>query len=150
MQKQKVKIILTSPEAKIPEYKTPESAGADLYSVNTMGMTLSPGERRLIPTGIKIQMPKGSEAQIRPRSGLSLKEGLSVILGTIDSDYQGEIGVIVHNIDARSHVIYRGERIAQIVFNGIGGLFQAEFEQIDQFEETTERGEGGFGSTGKN
>lgn len=148
MQKQKVKIILTSPEAKIPEYKTPGSAGADIYSANTTGMTLSPGERRLIPTGIKIQLPKGAEAQIRPRSGRSLKDGLYVILGTIDADYQGEIGVIVYNIDHRSHVIYQGERIAQIVFNGVGGLFQADFEQVEQFEETTERGEGGFGSTG--
>ena len=133
----------------MPEYKTEQAAGADLYSANEIGMSLSPGERRLIPTGIKIALPDGSEAQIRPRSGLSLKEGISVVFGTIDADYRGEIGIVVHNIDNRTHTIYSGERIAQIVFNGRGGLFQAEFEQIEQFEGTTERGEGGFGSTGR-
>lgn len=133
----------------MPEYKTEQAAGADLYSANEIGVPLSPGERRLIPTGIKIALPDGSEAQIRPRSGLSLKEGISVVFGTIDADYRGEIGIVVHNIDNRTHTIYSGERIAQIVFNGIGGLFQAEFEQIEQFEGTTERGEGGFGSTGR-
>lgn len=148
MRKRRVNIILCNDNAKIPLYATSHSAGADLYSANENGIAISAGARVLIPTGIKLELPQDAEAQVRPRSGLSLKQGLVAIFGTIDSDYQGEIGIILHNISGESKVIYKGERLAQLVFNGYKGLFQAEFNQVTEFSRSSERGEGGFGHTG--
>ena len=148
MMRRRVNIILCSDNAKIPLYATSHSAGADLYSANEEGIAIGIGERKLIPTGIKMELPQDAEVQVRPRSGLSLKQGLVAIFGTIDSDYQGEIGIILHNISVQSKVIYKGERLAQLVFNGRGGLFQAVFNQVTEFRRSSERGEGGFGHTG--
>lgn len=148
MRKRSVNIILCNENAKIPLYATSHSAGADLYSANENGIAISAGARVLIPTGIKLELPQDAEAQVRPRSGLSLKHGLVAIFGTIDSDYQGEIGIILHNISGESKVIYKGERLAQLVFNGYKGLFQAEFREVKEFSRSSERGVGGFGSTG--
>ena len=127
----------------LPEYKTEGSAGMDLQS--TLDFTLKPLERKLIPTDLYMEIPKGVEAQIRPRSGHSLKTGLMVILGTIDSDYRGNVGVIVCNLSDSLLHIEKGERIAQIVFNRVE---QASFINVEELLET-ERGSGGFGSTGK-
>lgn len=141
----KVKVINTS-DNKLPAYETTGSAGMDLRAKIYNFITLRPGERMLIPTGLKIQLPKGYEAQVRPRSGLALKKGITVLNspGTIDSDYTGEIGVILINHGKEDFIISSGERIAQLVFNKVE---QIEWEVVDSLEET-ERGEGGFGSTG--
>ena len=143
----KVKIINLSQYA-LPQYKTEGSAGMDLQAHLAEAIVLEPLERCLVPTGLSIELPVGYEAQIRPRSGLALKKGLSVpnAPGTIDSDYRGEIGVILINLSKEPVIIEPGERIAQMVI--------AKYEQV-QWEETvelssTERGEGGFGSTGVN
>lgn len=148
MRRQSIPIILCNENAKIPVYATPNSAGADLYSANEQGIVVRKGDIKLIPTGIKMELPPDAEAQVRPRSGLSLKEGLVAIFGTIDSDYQGEVGIILSNIGGEDRVIYKGERLAQLVFNGSRGLFQAEFHQVEEFNRSSERGAGGFGSTG--
>lgn len=148
MNKKTINLILSGC-GKIPEYKTVGASGADLYSSNTNDIIINPLERKLIPTGIKIELLKGCEAQVRPRSGLSLKKGLVAIFGTIDSDYRGEVGIILVNLSNETHIIKRGERFAQLVFIGEGGLFRAEFKQVDNFNKKTERGENGFGHTGK-
>lgn len=134
--------------AKTPLYATQFAAGADLYSANIEDITIQPMERVLIPTGIMIEMPNDAEAQVRPRSGLSLKKGLVAILGTIDSDYQGEVGIILINMSNEPQKIQSGERLAQIVFNGDGGLFQAEWHEVTKFSRFSDRGGSGFGSTG--
>lgn len=141
----KVKIINTS-ENKLPAYETTGSAGMDLRANLKQAIHLQPRERVLVPTGLKIQLPEGYEAQVRPRSGLALKEGITVLNspGTIDSDYTGEIGVILINHGKLAFIIQNGDRIAQLVFQKVE---QAEFEVVDSLEET-QRGEGGFGSTG--
>lgn len=141
----KVKIINTSSN-KLPAYETTGSAGMDLRANLKQAIHLQPRERVLIPTGLKIQLPEGYEAQVRPRSGLSLKEGIIVLNspGTIDSDYTGEIGVIIVNHGKQAFIIQNGDRIAQLVFQKVE---QVEFEVVDSLEET-QRGEGGFGSTG--
>lgn len=110
-------------------------------------VSLLPGEIRLIPTGIKLAVPDGYEAQVRPRSGLALKHGISMVncVGTIDADYRGEIGVILINHGKEAFVIRRGDRIAQLVVNPIVQAVFCEVEELNQ----TERGEGGFGHTGK-
>lgn len=130
----------------VPEYKTNGSAGADLMACIKWPITIKAGERALIPTGIKMEIPEGYEAQIRPRSGLSYKSGITVILGTIDSDYRGDIGVILHNISNQDYTIHNGDRIAQMV---IAPVVHADFESVETLEET-DRGENGFGSTGIN
>lgn len=148
MQKRKVEIIVTG-SGEIPVYKTECSAGADLYSANEKDVRIFPGERILIPTGLKMAMPEDAEAQVRPRSGLSLNSGIVAILGTIDSDYRGEVGVIMMNVSKETVVIPPKYRVAQIVFNGAGGLFQADFKEVKNFTvPETGRGEHGFGSTG--
>lgn len=148
MKKRKVNIILRD-GGQIPVYKTRNSAGADLFSSETNEViVLPPNGRALIHTGISLELPEDAEAQVRARSGLSLKKGLVAILGTIDSDYQGEIGILIHNISDKICYINPGERYAQIVFNGDGGLFQAEFNEVDSFSRDSERGEGGFGHIG--
>ena len=130
----------------LPEYETEFSAGVDLRSFINEKIILKPLERRLIPTGLFLELPKGFEAQIRPRSGLALKKGISVLNspGTIDADYRGEIGIILVNISNEDFVINSGDRIAQMV---ISKHEQVSFEQVEILEET-KRGSGGFGSTG--
>lgn len=147
MNKRKVNIIVKG-YGKAPLYATSHSAGADLYSANASDIVLQPMERKLIPTGLYLELPEDAEAQIRPRSGLSLKKGIVAILGTIDADYQGEVGIIVMNMSDEAFVIERGERLAQMVLNGNGGLFQGEWNQVSEFTRESERGDGGFGHTG--
>ena len=130
----------------LPAYATPQSAGMDLRANLSEPVTLHPMERRLIPTGLHIALPEGYEAQVRPRSGLALKHGLTVLNtpGTIDADYRGEIGVVLINLSQEDFVINDGERIAQMVIarHEQGDLVVGE--ELDQ----TERGEGGYGHTG--
>ena len=130
----------------IPEYATEQSAGIDLRANIEDGILLEPLSRALVGTGLYIQLPKGFEAQIRPRSGLAAKHGITVLNapGTIDADYRGEIKVILINLSHQSFVVNPGERIAQMV---IGKFDQAEWELVEELDET-ERGEGGFGHTG--
>lgn len=140
-----VKIINRSNHA-LPSYETGSSAGMDLRAAIENSITLSPGERKLIPTGLFMALPPGLEAQVRPRSGLALKKGITVLNapGTIDADYRGEIGVILINLSKENFVVENGDRIAQMVI--------AKYEQVSWKEtatlDETERGSGGFGSTG--
>lgn len=130
----------------LPIYATPQSAGMDLRANIDEPITLHPMERRLIPTGLHIALPEGYEAQIRPRSGLALKHGLTVLNspGTIDADYRGEIGVLLINLSQQDFVINDGERIAQMI---IARHEQADFVVVEELDQT-ERGEGGYGHTG--
>lgn len=141
----KVQIINHSHHA-LPEYATEQSAGVDLRANLEEPVTLAPMQRCLVPTGLSIALPKGVEAQVRPRSGLALKKGVTVLNspGTIDADYRGEIGVILINLGQEPFVINDGERIAQMV---IARHEQAEWQAVDVLDET-ERGAGGFGHTG--
>lgn len=133
----------------LPAYETPLSAGMDLRAAvaDDAPVTLKPGERGLIPTGLAIALPPGFEAQIRPRSGLALKQGVTCLNtpGTIDADYRGEVKVILINLGQEPFVIKRGERIAQMI---LAPVTQATWERVKALDETT-RGAGGFGSTGK-
>ncbi|MEK9750049.1 MAG: dUTP diphosphatase [Flavobacteriaceae bacterium] len=140
-----IKIINTSSHD-LPSYQTALSAGMDLRANNLEPIELGPLERAIIPTGIFIELPTGYEAQIRPRSGLAAKKGVSLVNspGTIDADYRGEIGVILVNLSNDPFTVERGERIAQMV---IAKHEQARWIEVDQLEES-ERGEKGFGSTG--
>lgn len=130
----------------LPAYATALSAGMDLLAAIEEPVTLEPGKRKLIPTGIAIALPAGFEAQIRPRSGLALKNGISLVNspGTIDADYRGEIGVIVINHGDQPFTVERGTRIAQMV---IARHERAVWTEVDNLDETA-RGSGGFGSTG--
>ena len=130
----------------LPQYATPQSAGMDLRANLDEPVTLQPLERRLIPTGLHIALPAGYEAQVRPRSGLALKKGITVLNtpGTIDADYRGEIGVVLINLSQEEFVVNDGERIAQMV---IARHENAEFIEVEVLDET-ERGEGGYGHTG--
>ena len=130
----------------LPAYATPQSAGMDLRANLSEPITLHPMERRLIPTGLHIALPEGYEAQVRPRSGLALKHGLTVLNtpGTIDADYRGEIGVVLINLSQEDFVINDGERIAQMVIARHEHGDLVVVEELDQ----TERGEGGYGHTG--
>ena len=130
----------------LPEYATPQSAGVDLRANINEPVELKPLSRALIPTGLHIALPEGYEAQIRPRSGLAIKKGITCLNtpGTIDADYRGDIGVILINLSAETFIVNPGERIAQMVINKFE---QAEFELVEKLNET-ERGEGGFGHTG--
>lgn len=130
----------------LPQYATPQSAGMDLRAHLEAPVTLHPMERRLIPTGLYISLPPGYEAQVRPRSGLALKHGITVLNtpGTIDADYRGEVMVLLVNFSNDDFVINDGERIAQMV---IARHEQGEFVEVDELDET-ERGEGGYGHTG--
>ena len=140
-----IKIINTSAHD-LPSYQTALSAGMDLRANNPEPIPLGPLERAIIPTGIFIELPSGYEAQIRPRSGLAAKKGVSLVNspGTIDADYRGEIGVILVNLSNDPFTVERGERIAQMV---IAKHEQARWIEVDQLGES-ERGEKGFGSTG--
>ena len=131
----------------LPEYKTEGAAGMDLCAAISEPMELKPLERKLVPTGLKIELEHGYEAQVRPRSGLSIKHGITLIncVGTIDEDYRGEVCVPIVNISNETYTIQPDERIAQMV---IARVEQAKLEFVTELTETT-RGEGGFGSTGK-
>ncbi len=130
----------------LPRYATPLSAGLDLRANLDAPLTLQPLERRLVPTGLRIALPAGYEAQVRPRSGLALKHGITLLNtpGTIDADYRGEIGVIMVNLSAEPFTVADGDRIAQLV---IARYEQAEWQPVESLD-TTERGEGGFGHSG--
>lgn len=130
----------------IPKYQTPGAAGADLIAHTPYPIPLNPGDRMALPTGIKLELPVGIEAQIRPRSGLAFSKGITVLNspGTIDSDFRGEICVILINHGRERVVIFPGMRIAQIVF---APVYQAAFETTNLLQET-DRGDGGFGHTG--
>ena len=142
----KIRIVNKSTNA-LPQYATSQSAGIDLRANLAEPVVLKPMERKLIPTGLFIELPEGYEAQIRPRSGLALKHGITVLNtpGTIDADYRGEIGVILINLSTEDFKIEHGERICQMV---IARHEQAEWIQVEELNET-ERGAGGFGHTGK-
>ncbi len=141
----KIKIVNKGKQP-LPQYATAQSAGMDLRADIDEPVTLRPLERRLIGTGLHIALPAGYEAQVRPRSGLALKHGLTVLNtpGTIDADYRGEIGVVLINLSDREFVVNPGERIAQMV---VARYEQADLEQVELLDET-ERGEGGYGHTG--
>ena len=131
----------------IPEYKTDGAAGMDLCAAISEPITLQPLERKLVPTGLKIELEHGYEAQIRPRSGLSIKHGITLIncVGTVDEDYRGEVCVPLVNVSNEAYTIQPDERIAQMV---IAKYEQAEIKVVTKLSDTN-RGEGGFGSTGK-
>lgn len=141
----KIEIVNTS-EHKLPNYETLLSAGMDLRAVLDAPVTISSLERILIKTGLSMSLPKGYEAQVRPRSGLALKKGITVLNapGTIDADYRGEVGVILINLSKQSFTIENGDRIAQMV---IAKHERIEWESVDKLSET-ERATSGFGSTG--
>ena len=132
----------------LPKYATVQSAGADLVAAIDEEILLKPGERKLVPTGLALGLPANFEAQIRPRSGLALKNGVTVLNtpGTIDADYRGEIKVILVNLGAEDFVVKRGDRIAQMI---IAPVTQGEWNLVHELDETV-RGVGGFGSTGVN
>lgn len=141
----KIKIVNRGRQ-QLPAYATELSAGMDLRANIDESITLNPMERRIIPTGLYIALPPGCEAQVRPRSGLAFKHGITVLNspGTIDADYRGEIGVLLVNLSNEPFVITEGERIAQMV---IARHEQGQFEVVDELDQT-ERGEGGYGHTG--
>jgi dUTP pyrophosphatase len=141
----KIKIINTS-ENNIPEYATPGSSGLDLRANLAIPVVLKPMERAMVPTGLFLEIPLGYEAQVRPRSGLALKHGITCLNspGTVDSDYRGEIKIILINLSAEEHVIHSGDRIAQMVICKIEKALLQPSEQLA----STLRGEGGFGHTG--
>ena len=142
----KVKVVNRSPFS-LPEYATPLSAGLDLKAAIDEPIVLEPLKRAIVPTGLFIALPEGFEAQIRPRSGLAAKHGITVLNspGTIDADYRGELKVILVNLSDEAFTINPGERIAQMV---VARFEQVEWELSDSLDDTS-RGEGGFGSTGR-
>jgi dUTP pyrophosphatase len=135
-----------SEEIHLPRYMTPSSSGMDLCAAMSEAVVLNPGERRLIPTGIAVSIPEGYEGQVRPRSGLALRNGITLVNtpGTIDADYRGEIGVLLINLGSQSFTIKQGDRIAQLV---IAPVCRAVLEWDSELDETS-RNEGGFGHTG--
>ena len=130
----------------LPTYMSAEAAGADVYAAVGEDVTLAPGERAMVPAGFSLAIPPGFEVQVRPRSGLALRAGVTLLNtpGTIDSDYRGPVGIILVNLGSEPHVIRRGDRIAQLVFAPVA---RARFE-IESDHEPTLRAGGGFGSTG--
>lgn len=130
----------------LPEYATADSAGLDLLAAVADDLTIQPGRRALVPTGLAIALPQGYEAQVRPRSGLALKNGITVLNspGTVDADYRGEVGVILANLGAEPFVVTRGMRIAQMVVAPVVRLAWSETAELP----ASARGTGGFGSTG--
>lgn len=141
----KIKVVNTGCQP-LPAYATSQSAGMDLRANIESPITLHPMERTLVPTGIRIELPEGYEAQVRPRSGLALKHGITVLNtpGTIDSDYRGELKVLLLNLSNDDFVVNAGERVAQMV---IAQHETATWEEVEVLDET-ERGEGGYGHTG--
>lgn len=147
MERIKVKIINRSGH-ELPAYETHSAAGMDVRACLEQPVVLNPLERALIPTGLRVQLPQGYEMQIRPRSGLALRNGITLVNtpGTVDADYRGEIGVIVINLSNESFVINDGERICQMV---VSSYTRVDWMPVDRLDET-ERGDGGFGHTGVN
>lgn len=141
----KIKIVNTS-GLELPQYSTPHSAGMDVRAAVERPVTIMPGERRLIPTGLRVQLPDGFELQMRPRSGLALKRGVTLLNspGTIDADFRGEIGVIIINHSDESFTVERGDRIAQMVLASYERICWDETDSLDD----SERGDGGFGHSG--
>jgi dUTP pyrophosphatase len=133
-------------EIPLPRYMTEYSAGMDLYAAVEEEVRLDPGERKLIPTGIALSIPEGYEGQVRPRSGMALRAGVTLVNtpGTIDADYRGEVGVLLINFGHQPFTVRRGDRVAQLV---IAPVFQATIELVDELDDTP-RSTGGFGHTG--
>jgi dUTP pyrophosphatase len=142
----RVKIVKLNPKAILPEYQTEHSSGMDLHACIDVPQTLQPFERVLIPTGLAIELPAGLEAQIRARSGLSIKNGITMVngVGTIDSDYRGEVGMSVINLGNEPFVIEPGMRVAQMIISSFERIIWDEAASITN----TQRSSGGFGSTG--
>ncbi len=145
MDKVAIKVINTS-GLPLPEYATEQAAGMDLRAANTEAITIAPGARVLVPTGLRIELPAGYEVQLRPRSGLALRNGITLLNspGTIDADYRGEIGVILINLSETAFTVNRGDRICQMV---VAPCIQACWEDASQLG-ATERADGGFGHSG--
>lgn len=143
----KIQISLVGLGKDLPEYHTPHAAAVDLCAATAAAVTLKPGQRAIVPTGIAIALPDGYEAQVRGRSGLAARHGISVAhgVGTIDADYRGEIGAILINHGQEDFVINAGDRIAQMI---IAKCERAEWDLVESLDETS-RGAGGYGSTGK-
>ena len=141
-----VKRLPGSEDLALPEHATAHSAGVDLLAALSEDFVLQPGARTVVPTGLSIELPPGFEAQVRPRSGLALKHGITVLNspGTIDADYRGEIGVILINHGQEPFTVTRGMRIAQML---VAPVIQARWQEVEELDETA-RGSGGFGSTG--
>jgi len=139
-----VKVLRTDPEAQLPAYAHPGDAGMDVRSIENV--TLAPGARALVHTGLVLELPPDAEAQVRPRSGLALKHGVTVLNtpGTIDAGYRGEVGVILVNLGSEAFVVEKGMKIAQLV---VAPVAQAEIVEVSAVD-ATDRGAGGFGSTG--
>ncbi len=148
MEKILLKIQKLNEKVSVPNYQTEGAAGMDLSAFLDTPITLKSLERKLIPTGIKIELPHGYEAQIRPRSGMSIKNGITLVncVGTIDEDYRGEVCIPVINLSTQEFTINNGDRIAQMI---IAPVTKATIQVVAELSET-KRGEGGFGSTGKN
>jgi len=146
MIKVQVKRLLHGEGLPLPKYMSDHAAGMDLYAAVNPEVIIPPGEWKLVPTGIAIALPEGYEAQVRPRSGLALKQGVSILNtpGTVDADYRGEVGVILMNHSKQDLIIKRGDRIAQMIINEV---VRIDFEQVAELPETS-RGAGGFGHTG--
>ena len=146
--KEKVLIKRLHRDVKIPEYKTQGSSGLDLEAFIEQDLIIKPGHKELIPTGLSVSIPENLEIQIRPRSGLALKNGLTVLNtpGTVDADYRGEIKVILINLSSENYIVKKGDRIAQMV---LCPIVKASFELVDELPVSL-RSSGGFGSTGKN
>jgi dUTP pyrophosphatase len=139
-------------EIPLPSYETAGAAGADIRANlpiddRAAGLALNPMQRRIVPTGLRVEIPQGYEMQLRPRSGLALKHGITLpnTPGTIDSDYRGPLGVLLVNLGAEPHLIHHGDRIAQMI---VAPVVQARFELVETLSKTS-RGAGGFGSTGR-
>ena len=147
MERIKVKIINNSGYA-LPEYETFSAAGMDVRAAITEPVTIAPMQRMLLPTGLRVQLPHGYEMQLRPRSGLALKHGITLLNtpGTVDADYRGEIGVILANLSTEPYTISPGERICQMI---VAAYTRVEWEPVTEIDHT-ERGDGGFGHTGTN
>ncbi|MCR4940833.1 MAG: dUTP diphosphatase [Treponemataceae bacterium] len=146
MERIKIKC-LAKEGALLPQYQTRDSAGADIRAFLTSPLIIEPGERSLVPTGLSFEIPSGYEVQVRPRSGLAIKNGITCLNapGTIDADYRGEVKVILYNAGKESFTVNNGDRIAQIV---VAPVTAGVFEKVAALSDT-ERGAGGFGSTGK-
>lgn len=143
----KIKKLPHGREVPAPKYMSDHAAGMDLYAAVESEVVIKPGEWKLVPTGFIMAIPEGYEAQVRPRSGLALKQGVSVLNtpGTVDADYRGEVGVILMNHSKQDLIVKRGDRIAQMIINQIE---RAEIEEVAELPDT-DRGAGGFGHTGK-
>lgn len=147
MEKVLLKFLKLNEKAVIPSYQTDGAAGMDLCALTNEPITLKPLERKLIPTGLKMELPKSYEAQVRPRSGMSIKHGITLVncVGTIDEDYRGEICIPIVNLSTENFTINNGDRIAQMI---IAPVTKANIEIVTELS-NTQRGEGGFGSTGR-